>query len=240
MEETFMDHTEALEMHATERYLLGELSTSENEAFEEHYFGCPDCAADLESATALIANAKAVFREELEPGRRTSGAHRRNWWSAWMDLLTGFRPRFAIAVTSLASVALGGVCLYQTLVSIPHLKEAAYAANKAYVLPSFALAGRARGDEAPISIERGTPAFSIYFDIDPQAGYTAYRCVLKDRAGSALFDVPAPAPAAGQPIALWVPARGLQPGSYDLVVNGLRGERETPGISDYPFTLQFK
>ena len=61
-----MDHMEAIEMHATERYLLGELSTSETAAFEEHYFSCADCAADLESGTILFANAKAVFQMHIK------------------------------------------------------------------------------------------------------------------------------------------------------------------------------
>ena len=239
---TFMDHTEALEMHATERYVLGELSTSETEAFEEHYFSCADCTADVESATALIANAQAVFRQEAEPDRRPSVAQRQSWWSAWRDFLTGLRPKFAVAATSFASVALGAVCLYQTLVLMPHLKKVAYAANKAAVLPAFALAGRARGeDEKSIRIPRGTRTFVIQVDIDPQPGYE-YRCVLKTRAGSGLFDVPAPAPEAGQPTTVSVPALelGLQPGEYDLVVRGVRGAQGSAEISDYPFTLQFK
>src|SRR5262245_21966400 len=140
-----MDHTEALGIHATERYVLGELSTSEAAAFEEHYFACADCTADLESATSLIANARAVFQQTPQLGRRRSVATTRNWWSLWRDLLASLRPRLAVAATSLASIALGGVWMYQTLVTIPRLKQAAVAADTAFVLPAFALAGTSRG-----------------------------------------------------------------------------------------------
>jgi anti-sigma factor RsiW len=233
-----MDHTEALGIHATERYVLGELSTSEAEAFEQHYFGCAHCAADLESATALIANAQAVFRQEAAPVRRASA--RRSRVSAWKTFLAGLRPRFALATTALASIVLGGVCLYQTLVSIPRLKQAAFASNTAFVLPAFALAGRARGDETTISIPRDARSFSVSFDIDPQAGYPEYRCYLKDRARSVRFPLRTRAPAAGEPITVSLPARELQPGRYDLVVDGLRGTEVAAGISSFPFILEFK
>jgi len=235
-----MDHTEALENHASERYLLGELSASEIQEFEEHYFGCADCAADLESATAFVANARAVFRREPEPERQTSASPESGWWGGWNRLLAGFRPGFAVAATSVATLALGAVCLYQAFVSIPRLKEAAYASNRAIALPSFALAGRARGDGATISIPRDSRYFAIYFDIDPQAAYPEYRCVLKDQAGSVRFTVRAAAPPAGQPITVLLPARELEAGKYDLVLGGLRGEREEAGISHYPFTLEFR
>lgn len=155
------------------------------------------------------------------------------------NLLAGFRPRLAIA-TTFASIFLGAVCSYQALVLIPRLKDAAYTANSAFVLPAFALAGRARGDEATISIPRPARSFAIYFDIDTQTGYPEYRYLLKDAAGSVRFAVRGPAPAAGQPITLFLPARELQPGRYELVVNGLTGAQEQAGIANFPFTLQFK
>ena len=43
-----MNHQQALEEHATERYLLGEMAPEERRAFEEHYLECPEC---LEAVT---------------------------------------------------------------------------------------------------------------------------------------------------------------------------------------------
>ena len=58
-----MDHQEALAIQAVERYLLNELSSSQKESFEEHYFECPACAAALREQEIFMANAKAVLRE---------------------------------------------------------------------------------------------------------------------------------------------------------------------------------
>jgi hypothetical protein len=209
-------------------------------AFEQHYFECADCAADVESAATLVAHARTVLRGNPEQVRATSAAHARNWRSAGNGLLALFRARPAFAAISFAGVALICLCAYQTFVTIPRLREAAVAADSAFVLPAFALAGASRGEEPTISIRPGARSFAIYFDIDPQAAYPEYRCLLKDSAGSVRFALRFAAPPAGQPMTVSFPAHKLQPGRYDLAVNGLREGRETPAIASYPFTLQIK
>jgi len=236
---TFMDHTEALELHATERYVLGELSTTEAAAFEEHYFVCADCTADLECATLLVANARAVLPETV-PARTPAAARPRTWWSGWKGLLEAFRPRLAMAATSFASLALGGVWIYQTLVTIPRLKQAAVAADTAFVLPAFALAGTSRGDGATVSITPDTRSFAVSFDMDPQTAYPEYRGILKDATGAVRFTFQFSPPPTGQPVTVSLPAHKLQPGKYDLVVDGLRGAQAATSISTFPFTLQVK
>lgn len=59
-----MDHQSAVDRNLTERYLLGELDSAESADFEAHFFECPICAEDVRRATRLVANLKAVFREE--------------------------------------------------------------------------------------------------------------------------------------------------------------------------------
>ena len=45
-----MDHSEAMRLMASEKYLLDELSPTELEEFEEHLFGCHDCATPVTPA----------------------------------------------------------------------------------------------------------------------------------------------------------------------------------------------
>jgi hypothetical protein len=42
-----MDHSDATGIKAVERYMLGDLSVSEVEEFERHFFDCPQCSADF-------------------------------------------------------------------------------------------------------------------------------------------------------------------------------------------------
>lgn len=44
--------------------MLGELDSTESAEFEAHFFECPICAEDVRRAARLVANLRAVFREE--------------------------------------------------------------------------------------------------------------------------------------------------------------------------------
>ncbi|HEV2201106.1 MAG TPA: hypothetical protein VGR73_14910 [Bryobacteraceae bacterium] len=59
-----MDHQSAVDRNLTERYLLAELESAESAEFEAHFFECSICAEDVRRAVTLVANLKAVFREE--------------------------------------------------------------------------------------------------------------------------------------------------------------------------------
>ncbi len=53
-----MDHQEAVSLEATEQYLLGTLDEDQREAFEEHFFGCLECAEDVRAGMAVVAVAR--------------------------------------------------------------------------------------------------------------------------------------------------------------------------------------
>ena len=55
-----MNHQEAVSSHATERYLLEEMTEVEKFAFEDHYFDCAECADDVRAA--------ALMREGVKEG----------------------------------------------------------------------------------------------------------------------------------------------------------------------------
>jgi len=70
-QEKAMDHGEALQMMAAERYLLDELTPEERDEFELHMFGCQECALDIRAGAAFIREAKTQLTE-MEP--KTSAA----------------------------------------------------------------------------------------------------------------------------------------------------------------------
>src|SRR5689334_23901114 len=59
-----MNHTEAIDKNAVERYLGGELSIVESDEFEAHFFECTVCAEELRTGAIFEENARAVFRED--------------------------------------------------------------------------------------------------------------------------------------------------------------------------------
>ena len=48
-----MDHAEAINKGAVERYMLGQLSGSDCEEFEIHFFECQECAQELRAGAIL-------------------------------------------------------------------------------------------------------------------------------------------------------------------------------------------
>src|SRR5262245_61991311 len=94
-----MDHETAVRISATERYLLGELTGEDRDAFEEHYFLCPDCAEDVRALTVFSANAKAVFRAEATGPTPHAGvlfSGRVLWLSAALNLVLLFALGYGI------------------------------------------------------------------------------------------------------------------------------------------------
>ena len=60
-----MDHNEALQQMATERYLLNEMPPELRESFEEHMFDCYECAMDVRAAAAFAEEATVQLPQIL-------------------------------------------------------------------------------------------------------------------------------------------------------------------------------
>lgn len=61
-----MDHLEAVRLRAAERYVLKQLTAAEADAFEEHFFSCPECAEEVRWIAMFEDNArKAVKAREM-------------------------------------------------------------------------------------------------------------------------------------------------------------------------------
>jgi hypothetical protein len=104
-----MEHQEAVERGLAERYVLGDLSDPEREAFEEHFFDCPECAREVRLCAEVLANVRALVRE------RESGPR------GWMVrvLHSPALARGAIA----ASVVLLALTFYLGRVRLPALER---------------------------------------------------------------------------------------------------------------------
>src|SRR5947209_8574665 len=101
-----MDHEVAIETHAVERYLLGEMPLSERDAFEEHYFACMECAEEIKSASLLMQDMKTALKASgPAPGSSSPG------WFSWL------RPQ--VLVPSFAALLLAVVVGYQNQVVMP-------------------------------------------------------------------------------------------------------------------------
>lgn len=62
-----MKHEDVIANSSVERYLLGEMTEEERAVFEEHYFDCDVCAADVTEGTRLMVAGRAMAREDARP-----------------------------------------------------------------------------------------------------------------------------------------------------------------------------
>lgn len=228
-----MDHSEAIRIKAAEQYLLGDLTSDEREQYEEHFFTCQECAADVCAGAAFLDNAKEVFGAEKELVRSLRPQSR-----AWFDLF--MRPAFALSAFALLVL----IVAYQSAIVIPRLKTSIAETNAPQAIPAFSLIAENSRGGVPATIHAPLyRPFSIYLDIPPGRDFLSYNCELQTESGALDFAVRVPAEEAKDTVQLLIPASRLQPGTHLLVIRGTGEALGTgaagPEIARYRFTLDY-
>jgi hypothetical protein len=232
-----MDHIEAVNKQAVERYLLGQMPDAEIDAFEKHFFECGTCADEVESGVLFQENACAAFPPVPQP----AAAVKRNWLS---QRLLQWWTTPAFAVPALAAGLLAAAVVYQAGFVIPALRQelASQAPQVPQAVVSFLLKsatrGQIRGEEKPFLIPTGAPSFLVQMDLD-DTSFPQYRCALYDNAGAFRWSVDGQAPPPGGQLNVVIPVAGLKPGVYTLKVHGVRGSQAGPETS-YSIPVQFQ
>ncbi|HVW84514.1 MAG TPA: zf-HC2 domain-containing protein [Bryobacteraceae bacterium] len=228
-----MDHLEAHQTQAAERYLLGELTAVEAEEFERHYFECAHCAAAVESGELFAANARAYFREPDKAAVRAIAKEPKP--SFWQALAAFWRkPFFSLPLAA----ALVCITIYQGAYVIPSLRRSVDSAGP---LDEFQLTGASRGAGTVIRASSRSPFIALAVDLPPGLTYQRFLCVVSS-GDRTIFQVsPVEAPADGQPLRIYAPVKNLTPGNLELTVFGLGpGGQQADKISAWPFEFQFK
>lgn len=219
-----MDHEEALKSQAVERYQLGEMPPEERDAFEQHYFSCPECAAAVYAATAFAANARSIFLNAKEAAGRTPA--RRRWWD-WRN------PVFAFAAAVLLLVV-----SFEEFVRIPGLKGRIALLSAPQAFASLALRPVARGDDQALTASRTDAFIGLAVDLPPGAAYGGFVCELRSASG-AVLSVPVRAPAAPEePLNVLIPTDSLKSNHYTLTLWGQDSGRPSAELGSFSFTLK--
>lgn len=233
-----MDHQEATAMMATERYLLGELSQEQREAFEEHLFDCHECVLDMRATAVFVDEVRTQLPAvEAEAARQVAPPLRSaqkvlaeesvfvRWWAA----LT--RP-LILAPTFAALLAIVG---YQNLVTYPAFEAASSEPRLGLstTLHSTTRAGRA------IVIAAPDQDATVVLHVPQDSVYVRYTYTLYDPSGKQLW-AHTVAPAAGDDAAraLTFPGGKWKPGTYKLAVAGVTSGGETLPVQESTFELQ--
>ncbi len=236
-----MDHAQAVEIKATERYLLDDMSPETREEFEEHLFDCAECTLDLRAAAAFVDEATLqlpglLAADEVAaapvpaapvplapapaPQRIPVVDKKSRDWFGWL--------RAAFAVPVFAALLL--VIAYQNIAVIPALH---LAASQPSLMPWTTLhSGTRAGGHTPVAAQRSRGAV-LLVDLPPaQSGELAsagYRLSLLNPEGKQVYSgtiSAADASAAGS-VSLFLPGKGLEEGAYTLTISSNGANPET-------------
>jgi len=228
-----MDHSEALRLKATEKYLLNELDPEQLDQFEEHMFDCPECAVDVRAAAMFVEQSKAVLAEGLGPVPVKLVPATESGWFNWL------RPAFAVPALALLLLVVG----YQNLVTYPKLHQAL---GTPHSLPWAAVNvgtyGAAEvGTEIPIIPGRG---FLLLVRIPPEAAFTQYSADLFNPSGQREFSLRMPVPSDRDQKqdrwAIQVPGASWVPGTYTLKVRGTTTTGEVQDVGQTSVDLKIR
>ncbi len=217
-----MNHQEAIQTLALERYLMGEMADQERDAFEEHFFTCAECAED--------ARAGGAMRDAAAAGMTVGAATK----APAAKVLTMPPPRrrlSSIVLPWAAAASLALVAGYQAFVALPALRRNA----GPIALSPVTLRPASRGQETLVVASAGA---LVTLAVDLGGGVTngAIDYEIREADGKALASDHVQAPADGSPLLLLVPASLFQPGRhYELFVKNSGNASLTP--ADYRFTV---
>ncbi len=229
-----MEHQEVLQLGAVEKYLLGELPAPQRDEFEQHFFDCRECAADLRMTAQFLD----IARGELKRGNFGKAESKAFKWS-WLEFLA--RP----AVLTPAFALLLAVIAYQNGVVLPRINGQITLLRQPGVVATVSLiGGNSRGGALPsVSGSAGQPVL-LSLDIPGTRQYPSYACVLLDASGAVVWRIPVSAAQAQDTVSINVPAGALRAGEYTLVVQGLEaqeragsGSPKAADLARYRFAL---
>ena len=210
-----MEHDEAVNSQAAERYASHELSPADRTAFEEHFFDCRECADTVRFELAFAANVRAISLEMRAQEQRLLA---RAGAGSWGELLGWLRLRpvaaFSVAANLVLAAGLGYVLLSHT-----------HQAARPRLIAAYFAPGPAKGAETVHSIAAGETIYQVRFDILGQKS-PSYAYEILDGAGKPESSGSLKAPASeDDSLNLQIPVENLPAGVHTLVVRGeLNGE----------------
>jgi hypothetical protein len=237
---TRMTHPEIEQREIFEGYLRGRLSPAEREAFEDHYFGCDQCFAQVKEAGIFAAGMRdAVASGSLEEKPR------RIWWAY---------PGFGFAATAAT------VCLAAWLgwFELPRLRselaaqreqtsrqmqrnseltqQLAMARPTAGNLPLLILDATRAAEAPPWKLPQDARQLALWAEVGPSAQFAAYRLDVVDSKDQLRDSIAGLVKNSYGAVAAVIPSDRLSAQSYRVRLYGLGGDRARL-VAEYGLTI---
>lgn len=233
-------HDQARQGDFVERYVRNELTESDRLGFEEHFFQCDECFADLQRAEEIAAGVRAMAaRGALGPSRDVSSARFSAWTllpaaaafmlavgAGWIALrerrdLENERARTAGLVEQqrLASAALDAE--RQQRAAAEH-QVAALTAAEPNVPVAVLQSTRGPNAATTFAIPSGAARFVFWAPVEKDAAVDAYRLTVIAAGGRTVLTVDGLQRNADGAIVAGLPSASFQDGRYVVRIEALR------------------
>lgn len=219
-----MDHLQAVNTLAIERYLLEEMPREERESFEEHFFSCAECAEDARvAATMRDGAADGLARPSASPSVERGAV------LAFPAPNRGWRGSVALPWAAAATLAIG--LGYQTIQGPLMTSQVA----ESVALTPSTLRPASRGQEAVVTAGPNG-AVTLAVDLGGAQFGPSIKYEFATADGKKIASGEAPAPVAGGPLLLMLSGSALK--GADRYVLTLKGEREPLTLAPYRFRVK--
>jgi anti-sigma factor RsiW len=222
-----MDHTESTRLMAAEKYLLGELTLEQREEFEEHFFGCQECALDVRAGAALVEHSKVVLAEPVAVSQVRTPVAAKPGPFAWL------RPAFVVPLLAVLLVVVG----YQNLVTYPQLKQLA---SSPQILPWASVNVSTRGTSTTQISTRPGEGFHLLVNIPPDSHYASYTFDLSSPSGRLEWSRTTPAASSDEARSIYIPGVNQEQGVYTLAVHGNTAANQSSDLGHYSIEVQIQ
>jgi hypothetical protein len=232
-----MEHEALAKTGAVERYFCDEMSDTERDQFEEHYFSCPLCAEEVRNTSLFFDNLKAVLKEPYMvpiaaapavPAIARMAAPR--WWQSG--------AMSAVAASLLLVVG------YQNLMQIPELRSKADIVDDVQAVPAaFLSQTRGADDSNVLRISAAAQHVILQITRPPAQSFSFLRCQLQTASGNGNVTLRSFVVAVEPTAEDWnlqLPAAGLSDGRYQLLIDGAadREQGTATRVGVYDFRIQ--
>ncbi len=226
-----MDH-DTVGDFMTEKYLLNELDPKTREEFEEHFFECSKCAADVHAGALFVEESKAVFAErQVQPYGAPAIVQSDLGWLAGLRRM--LRPAFVLPVLALLLTVVG----YQNLITYPRLTRQL---NSPRALAFALVKISTYGEEAPPITPQPGEGFLLFVRIPPVDGFSNYKAELSGPSGKPEWSLTFPVTPGQDQYPVYIPGANREAGSYTLAVHGVMADGESKDIGRASFELQIQ
>jgi hypothetical protein len=220
-----MNHQEAENTKATERYLLREMTEQERLAFEDHYLGCAECLEAVTFGADFLDAGRELVNEQRVQKAIAVSWHKR-MFSALSPVL---KPVPAMALA--AAVALAALSAYQQkrIASQQNLIADLKAPSQEF---RYVVSGAQRRGSDAIVLARNE-RLSLLINFVPKHEFTSYRAEITGPGLGTGYSVPVSVTEQDYSVMVSLPAGVLTGGEYQVNFWGrVQGGEETKLVSN--------